>query len=98
MESRESEIRREWRQQALFAAESLRAKYRPQRIALTGDLLKPDRLGFWSQPALAVWGVSIEQMQEIYRDLSATNIEVFEGEARWFQESVSRGEFTLEDV
>ena len=98
MESRESEIRREWRQRAVSAAEALRAKYGSRRIAITGDLLKADRLNFWSQPALAVWDVSFEQMQDIYRDLSARNIDIFEGDGRWFQERVSRGEVALEDV
>ena len=98
MEAHDPEIREEWRGRAAKAVELLRAKYHPKRIAIAGSLLSPEPLSFWSQPALALWGPSFEQMQDIYKELSVINIDVFEGDSRYFQQRVDKGEVTLEDI
>src|SRR5205814_1462482 len=92
MEAHDPEIREEWRTRATKAVEVLRTKYHLKRIALTGPLRSPEPLSFWSQPALALWGASFEQMQDIYKELSAMNIDVFEGDDRYFQQRVDKGE------
>jgi hypothetical protein len=98
MERREQEIRAEWRKRAIDAAEFLRTQYHPRRIALTGALLSPEPLTFWSRLTLAVWGVPFEQMQRLYQELSAMEIDVLEAEYGRFQERVDRGECQVEDI
>lgn len=39
LETREQEVRRAWRQQAMQAASAIRTKYHPKRIALVGEVL-----------------------------------------------------------
>ena len=97
-EAHDSEIRHEWRDRAARAADLLRAKYQPERIAITGSLLSTEPLTFWSQAAVAVWGVPFEQMQAVYKELSAMDIDVFEGGDSYFQRRVVKGEFALEDI
>ena len=97
-EAHDQDIRAEWRKRATKAAELLRAKYHLERIAITGSLLSPKLLSFWSQSALAVWGVSFEQMQQIYKEVSAMNIDVFEADDHWFQQRLNTDEFRLEDL
>ena len=77
MESRNDEIRREWRARAAQAAELLRTKYNAQRVAITGDLLSPQLLGFWSRLTLAAWNLKREDGLRVYQDLSPLDVDFY---------------------
>ena len=97
-EAREQELRVEWRDKALRAAEALRSKYNLKRIAITGDLLSPDRLSYWSRLTLALWDVPTNDMLRVYEDLSRDGIEVVESSWHYFQEGLAEGRVILEEI
>jgi hypothetical protein len=88
----------EWRGRAVQAAETLREKYHAKRVAITGALASPQPFTFWSQPAMAVWGVSSESMQQVYKEFTALNMDVFEADGHWFQRQLDNGEMRIEDI
>ena len=88
IEVRDGEIRREWRARAATAAELLRTKYHPERIAITGDLLSPQPLGFWSELTLAVRGLSGQDTLHVYEDLSAMDVALVEADGTYFQQNL----------
>ena len=98
MEAREQELRNEWRLRATRAAEFLRSKYGLKRVAITGDLLSPAPLGYWSRLTLAVWDVPADAWLKIYDDLSKDGIEVEEAERDYFQEKLEKGSATVEEI
>jgi Uma2 family endonuclease len=98
MEARDAELRCEWRERASQAAFLLRSKYSICRIAITGDLLSSSPLNFWSRLQLVAWDVDRQDSIRIYEDLSPMDISVIEGEGRYFQEQIERGEMALEEI
>jgi hypothetical protein len=98
MESRNDEIRQQWRARAASAAELLRAKYQAQRVAITGDLLSPQPLGFWSRLTLAAWSLKPEDEMRVYQDLSPLDVDFFGGGDKYFQERLDKDIFKLEDI
>ena len=98
MEAREQELRNEWRLRATRAAEFLRSKYGLKRVAITGDLLSPAPLGYWSRLTLAVWGVPADDWLKIYDDLSKDGVDVEEADRHYFREKLAKGRAILEDI
>lgn len=98
MEARDGELRREWREKAAEAATLLRSKYEINRIALTGDLLSSSPLNYWSRLHLVAWDVDGHDSIRIYEDLSPMDIDLIEGESRYFQKQIDRGETAVEEI
>lgn len=98
LEARDGEVRRDWRRRVMEAANVLRAEYDPERIAVTGDLLLPGPLNYWSRPELAVWGLPLQELLRVQDLLSRMGIELIEGDHPWFSKKIGQGKVILEDI
>ncbi len=57
-----------WWNTARQAAEMLRERFGAERIAVIGDMLRPEPLHFWSEITFVVWGLQLNQ-PELYQML-----------------------------
>lgn len=97
-EACERQLRDGWRQKARQAANELRAKYQLKRMAVTGDLLSPAALNYWSRLELIVWDVPQQHMLRIYEDLSRMEIDLIEGDREYFAKKLDRGEIAFDEI
>lgn len=97
-EASEQEIRAEWRRKAVRAANDLRSQFGLNRIAITGDLLSSKPLNHWSRLTLAVWDVPSQDEMRVYKQLKKDGIDFIEADRKYFQESVRKGDYLLEEI
>jgi Uma2 family endonuclease len=97
-EKHDPTVREEWWTRAIEAAKQLRKKFNLKRIAITGDLLSPNPLNYWSRLTLAVWDLKTKDWHDIYEVLSPMNINFEEADDKYFQKKIKNGQITFEEI
>jgi Uma2 family endonuclease len=98
MEARDAATRIEWRARAVQAAEILRTKYHAEQVALAGDVLAPQPLGYWSRLQLAVPDLETKDWHHLYDDLKPFDVDVIETDRPHIARQIARGALLLEDL
>ncbi len=75
-EARDQQAKDAWRQKARAIAAMLRDKHGLKRVGVTGDLLRANPLGFWSELTMVVWEAPTRHDFEIYKDVSTYEDEI----------------------
>ncbi|MGH9799062.1 MAG: hypothetical protein ACRD82_01745, partial [Blastocatellia bacterium] len=93
-----------WRQKSNDIAAMLREQFGLQKIAVTGDLLNPKTINYWSELSLAISDLERAEHNKIYEallhyhDQATQRINFFDADDRYFQKRLNVCEWQLEEL
>jgi Putative restriction endonuclease len=98
LEERDQEIRDAWRTKVIAAAAELREKYDLKRIAITGDLIDPKPLNYWSRPELVIWDIPDSNRQAVFELIYQSGLDLIDPNWPHVQAQIKKGSFSLEEI
>lgn len=93
-----------WRQKSNDIAAMLRQQFGLQNIALTGDLLKPKTINYWSELSLAISDLERTEHYKIYQallpyhDHATQRINFFDADDKYFKKQMKTCDWQLEEL